>query len=99
MTEIATHSIGRTGPPTSRADSSRHRPIVDAIDDMTESPGAVGSTGLAARLTQAAAEDAIDQPKLSSQRANVNVLNQGEKADMGESTAVHGVEVSVTPAA
>jgi hypothetical protein len=31
---------------------------VDAIDDMTESAGAVGSTGVAARLTQAAAEDA-----------------------------------------
>jgi hypothetical protein len=29
--------------------------------------------------------------------ANVNVLNPGEKSDMGESTAVHSVEVSVTP--
>jgi anaerobic selenocysteine-containing dehydrogenase len=28
--------------------------------------------------------------------ANVNVLNPGEKSDMGESTAVHGVEVSVS---
>jgi anaerobic selenocysteine-containing dehydrogenase len=28
--------------------------------------------------------------------ANVNVLNPGVKADMGESTSVHGVEVSVT---
>ena len=28
--------------------------------------------------------------------ANVNVLNPGEKADMGESTAVHGVEVTVS---
>ncbi|HLW23444.1 MAG TPA: molybdopterin-dependent oxidoreductase [Steroidobacteraceae bacterium] len=28
-------------------------------------------------------------------RANVNVLNGGEKSDMGESTAVHGVEVRV----
>jgi anaerobic selenocysteine-containing dehydrogenase len=34
-------------------------------------------------------------PKLSSQRANVNVLNAGRKTDMGESTAVHGVEVTV----
>jgi hypothetical protein len=25
----------------------------------------------------------------------VNVLNPGEKADMGESTSVHGVEVEV----
>jgi len=29
--------------------------------------------------------------------ANVNVLNPGEKSDMGESTAVHSVEVSVSP--
>jgi hypothetical protein len=28
--------------------------------------------------------------------ANVNVLNPGAKSDMGESTAVHSVEVSVT---
>jgi anaerobic selenocysteine-containing dehydrogenase len=27
--------------------------------------------------------------------ANVNVLNPGKKSDMGESTAVHSVEVSV----
>jgi anaerobic selenocysteine-containing dehydrogenase len=29
--------------------------------------------------------------------ANVNVLNPGNKSDMGESTAVHSVEVSVAP--
>jgi anaerobic selenocysteine-containing dehydrogenase len=29
--------------------------------------------------------------------ANVNVLNPGQKSDMGESTAVHGVEVLVQP--
>jgi anaerobic selenocysteine-containing dehydrogenase len=29
--------------------------------------------------------------------ANVNVLNEGRKSDMGESTAVHGVEVRVAP--
>jgi len=29
--------------------------------------------------------------------ANVNVLNPGTKTAMGESTAVHGVEVTVTP--
>ena len=34
-------------------------------------------------------------PKLTPQRANVNVLNAGRKTDMGESTAVHGVEVTV----
>ena len=36
-------------------------------------------------------------PKREGQRANVNVLNPGTKTDMGESTAVHGVEVTVTP--
>ena len=34
-------------------------------------------------------------PKLSKQRANINALNPGRKADMAESTAVHGVEVSL----
>jgi anaerobic selenocysteine-containing dehydrogenase len=37
-------------------------------------------------------------PKLTPQRANVNVLNAGHKTDMGESTAVHGVEVTVARA-
>jgi anaerobic selenocysteine-containing dehydrogenase len=34
-------------------------------------------------------------PKREEAGANVNVLNPGEKSDMGESTAVHGVEVAV----
>jgi anaerobic selenocysteine-containing dehydrogenase len=34
-------------------------------------------------------------PKLTPERANVNVLNDGRKTDMGESTAVHGTEVMV----
>jgi anaerobic selenocysteine-containing dehydrogenase len=34
-------------------------------------------------------------PKLEQGGANVNFLNAGEKADMGESTAVHGVEVEL----
>ena len=29
------------------------------------------------------------------QRANVNTLNPGLKSDMGESSAVHGVEVEI----
>jgi anaerobic selenocysteine-containing dehydrogenase len=35
-------------------------------------------------------------PKLESQRANVNALNPGIAGDMGASTTVHGVEVTVT---
>ena len=34
-------------------------------------------------------------PKRETTRANINVLNPGHKADMGESTCVHGVEVVV----
>lgn len=37
-------------------------------------------------------------PKREPERANVNALNPGESADMGKSTSVHGVEVTVTPA-
>jgi anaerobic selenocysteine-containing dehydrogenase len=37
-------------------------------------------------------------PKLDAQRRNVNALHAGRKADMGESTAVHGIEVAVTAA-
>jgi anaerobic selenocysteine-containing dehydrogenase len=37
-------------------------------------------------------------PKRESARANVNALNAGEKADMGGSTSVHGVEVTVCSA-
>jgi anaerobic selenocysteine-containing dehydrogenase len=36
-------------------------------------------------------------PKQERTHANVNVLNPGTKTDMGESTSVHGVEVTVTP--
>jgi anaerobic selenocysteine-containing dehydrogenase len=38
-------------------------------------------------------------PKREPAGANVNALNPGERADMGDSTSVHGVEVSVTPSA
>jgi len=34
-------------------------------------------------------------PKLEQSGCNVNVLNPGRKADMGESSSVHGVEVTV----
>jgi anaerobic selenocysteine-containing dehydrogenase len=37
-------------------------------------------------------------PKREAAGANVNVLNPGTKADMGDSTAVHGVEVRVARA-
>jgi hypothetical protein len=34
-------------------------------------------------------------PKLDPNNANVNVLNPGEKSDIGESTCVHGVEADI----
>ena len=37
-------------------------------------------------------------PCMDAQNANVNALNPGDKSDMGESTAVHSVEVSVSAA-
>ena len=36
-------------------------------------------------------------PKHEQHGANVNLLNPGRKADMGESTCVHGVEVTISP--
>jgi anaerobic selenocysteine-containing dehydrogenase len=36
-------------------------------------------------------------PRRESMRVNVNVLNPGTKADLAESTCVHGVEVTVAP--
>ena len=36
-------------------------------------------------------------PRRESTGVNVNVLNPGRKADLGESTCVHGVEVAVEP--
>jgi anaerobic selenocysteine-containing dehydrogenase len=37
-------------------------------------------------------------PKHEPEGVNVNALNPGSKADMGESTCVHGVEVTIVPA-
>jgi hypothetical protein len=36
-------------------------------------------------------------PKREAAQANVNMLNPGQKSDMGENTYVHGIEVTVTP--
>jgi anaerobic selenocysteine-containing dehydrogenase len=37
-------------------------------------------------------------PKLQAERRNINALHAARKADMGESTSVHGVEVTVSAA-
>jgi anaerobic selenocysteine-containing dehydrogenase len=36
-------------------------------------------------------------PKQEPSQANINVLNPGRRADMGDSTSVHAIEVTVTP--
>lgn len=36
-------------------------------------------------------------PRLEASNANINVLYDGRKSDMGESTSVHGVEITVEP--
>jgi anaerobic selenocysteine-containing dehydrogenase len=36
-------------------------------------------------------------PKLDPNRANVNILNPGNKSDIGESSSVHGVEAELRP--
>jgi anaerobic selenocysteine-containing dehydrogenase len=36
-------------------------------------------------------------PKHELSRANVNVLNPGQKTDLGQSSAVHSIEVDITP--
>jgi len=36
-------------------------------------------------------------PKLEKSQSNVNVLNPGTKTDMGESSSVHGIEISIKP--
>ena len=36
-------------------------------------------------------------PKLDSTGTNVNVLNSGQRTDMGESSSVHGTLVRITP--
>jgi len=35
-------------------------------------------------------------PQREGAQSNVNVLNPGRKADMGDSTAVHSIEVTIT---
>ena len=38
-------------------------------------------------------------PRLEGEGGNINALNPGTMADMGESSAVHGTEVEITPLA
>src|SRR5262249_4987121 len=65
---------------------------------------AVGSVDLSARLSDETVPGVLLSykgrwPKHTAGGSNVNAVNPGDKSDMGESSAVHGVEVRLTPLA
>jgi len=71
--------------------------------DETVLQSEVGSLTLAVTLTDDLPRGVLYSPKgrwpkRVPEHANVNVLNPGERSDMGDSTSVHGVEVTVSPA-
>jgi anaerobic selenocysteine-containing dehydrogenase len=70
--------------------------------DEAEVSNEVGNISLQVRITDeipigVALSPKGRWPKAEPGHANVNALNSGTKTDMGESTAVHGVEVQVKP--
>ncbi len=83
-------------------DDARERGLADG--DEVEVANATGRLRLRLRLSDEVLPGVVLSPKGRWPKrepggANVNVLNPGEKADMGGSTAVHSVEVSVDPVA
>jgi anaerobic selenocysteine-containing dehydrogenase len=82
------------------ADAAR-RGLIDGAQVMVAND--VGSLLLQLRLSEdvpvgVALSPKGRWPKREAERANVNVLNPGTKSDMGQSSAVHGIEVTVTAA-
>ena len=74
-----------------------------ADGEQVELSNATGRLALRLRVSDEVLPGVVLSPKgrwpaREPARANVNVLNPGEKADMGGSTAVHSVEVSITAA-
>ena len=77
-----------------------------AARGLTEGDEAVVANETGSLLLAVTVSDAIPRgvayapkgrwPKREPGRANVNVLNPGESADMGKSTSVHGVHVTVS---
>jgi len=70
--------------------------------DMARLSNASGSLELAVTVSDIVPQGVAYSPKgrwlkREQQQANVNVLNDGRKADFGASTSVHGVEVTVEP--
>ncbi|MBJ7470494.1 MAG: molybdopterin-dependent oxidoreductase, partial [Solirubrobacteraceae bacterium] len=71
-----------------------------ATGDLVVLENATGEIALQAAITDTVPRGVAMSPKgrwprRESTGANINVLNPGAKSDMGEATAVHGVEVTV----
>jgi anaerobic selenocysteine-containing dehydrogenase len=82
--DAAARGIGE-GDPVRLANEAGALPFVAKISDMI-TPGALLTTK-------------SRWPKRTEGTANVNLLHQARKTDMGESTAVHGTEVTIALAA
>jgi anaerobic selenocysteine-containing dehydrogenase len=90
----------RLGPATIglHPDDAASKGVADG--DQVVVANGTGSLSLRAVLTDAvppgvALSHKGRWPKREPDRLNVNALNPGEKSDMGDSTAVHGVEITV----
>ena len=82
------------------ADAAR-RGLIDGAQVMVAND--VGSLLLQLRLSEdvpvgVALSPKGRWPKREAERANVNVLHPGTKSDMGQSSAMHGIDVTVTAA-
>ncbi len=96
------HAMGQAAVALHPADAARLG-VADG-DLVTAANGHGTLTGLVVRVSDVVPRGVALSPKgrwprREPSRANVNVLNPGSKADMGESTAVHGVEVEIRPQA
>jgi anaerobic selenocysteine-containing dehydrogenase len=92
----------RIGPPTVAmhpADAAEHG-LGEGDQALLESEA--GALALAVTLTDELPRGVVYSPKgrwpkRTTEGANINVLNPGKPGDMGASTTVHGVEVTVRP--
>ncbi len=81
-------------------DDAAERGLVEGAEAILESDA--GALALAVRLTDDLPRGVVYSPKgrwpkRAPEHANVNALNPGARSDMGASTTVHGVEVTVRP--
>jgi anaerobic selenocysteine-containing dehydrogenase len=96
------HAMGRAAVTLHPADAARLG-VADG-DLVTAANGHGTLTGLVVRVSDVVPAGVALSPKgrwprREPSHANVNVLNPGSKADLGESTAVHGVEIEIRPQA